>query len=108
MPAVNYRLDGNVAVLEVDNPPVNAASIHVREGLGKALKQAASDPKVKALVLTGANGMFLADADITDISRSYWTRFLPFAIWKRRLRQSRSRWSPRYTGWRWGAVSNWL
>ena len=40
MPVVNYRLDGNVAVIEIDNPPVNATSIEVREGLAEALKDA--------------------------------------------------------------------
>ncbi len=47
MPVVNYRLDGNVAVLEINNPPVNATSIDVRKGLAEALKDAASDPVVE-------------------------------------------------------------
>ena len=68
MPAVNYRLDGNVAVLEVDNPPVNAAGIDVRVGLAAALNQAASDPRVMALVLTGANGTFPTDAPNNEIA----------------------------------------
>lgn len=68
MSAVKYRLEGNVAVLEIDNPPVNATSIQVREGLAEALKNAGADSAVEALVLTGANGMFLAGADIKELS----------------------------------------
>jgi len=56
--AVKYRLDGNVAVLEIDNPPVNATSISVREGLAEALKEAGADPAVAAVVLTGSHGLF--------------------------------------------------
>jgi 3-hydroxyacyl-CoA dehydrogenase len=66
--AVNYRLDGNVAVLQIDNPPVNATSINVREGLAEALKEAAADPAVEALVLAGSRGLFMAGADINEIS----------------------------------------
>jgi 3-hydroxyacyl-CoA dehydrogenase len=68
VPAVNYRLDGNVAVLEIDNPPVNATSIDVREGLAEALKDAASDPVVEGVVIAGSRGQFLAGADIKEIS----------------------------------------
>jgi len=65
---VKYRLDGNVAVLEIDNPPVNATSVPVREGLSEALKDAGADPAVEALVLTGSNGMFIAGADINEVA----------------------------------------
>ena len=75
MPAVKYRLDGNVAVLEIDNPPVNATSISVREGLAEALKEAGADPAVDALVLTGSNGVFLAGADIKEISSGLSNKF---------------------------------
>src|SRR5581483_4446775 len=68
VPAVSYRRDGEIAVLEIDNPPVNAASISVREGLAAMLQQAASDPQVKAIVLSGARGSFLAGADINEIA----------------------------------------
>jgi 3-hydroxyacyl-CoA dehydrogenase len=68
VPVVNYRLDGNVAVLEIDNPPVNATSLEVRQGLAEALKDAAADPVVEAVVITGTPGIFLAGADIKEIS----------------------------------------
>ena len=68
MSAVNYRLDGSVAVIEIDHPPVNATSIQVREGLAEALKDAAADPAVEAVVLAGSRGTFIAGADINEIS----------------------------------------
>jgi 3-hydroxyacyl-CoA dehydrogenase len=75
VPAVSYRLDGNVAVLEIDNPPVNATSINVRTGLAEALQAAAVDPQVEAIVLAGRNGMFLAGADINEISSGLANQF---------------------------------
>ena len=68
MPAVNYRLDGKLAVLEIDNPPVNALSISVREGISEGLKEAGSDPAVEAVVIAGTRGQFLAGADINEIA----------------------------------------
>ena len=65
--AVNYRLENEVAVLEIDNPPVNALSLHVREGLVEGLRRAASEPAVKAIVICGARGVFPAGADIKEI-----------------------------------------
>ncbi len=75
MSAVNYRLDGNVAVLEIDNPPVNATSIPVREGLAAALKEAGSDPAVEAVVLAGSRGQFLAGADIREVASGLSNKF---------------------------------
>ena len=75
MSAVKYRLDGSVAVAEIDNPPVNAASIEVREGLAEALKDAASDPAVEGLVIAGARGQFIAGADINEISSGLSNKF---------------------------------
>jgi 3-hydroxyacyl-CoA dehydrogenase len=66
--AVNYRFEADVVVLEIDNPPVNATSIPVREGLMEGLRKAAADPAVKAIIVTGSNGMFLAGADINEIA----------------------------------------
>jgi 3-hydroxyacyl-CoA dehydrogenase len=68
MPAVHYRLENGVAVLTIDNPPVNALSLVVREGLLQALQRAAQDADVQAVVLTGAHGMFAAGADIREVA----------------------------------------
>lgn len=75
MPVVHYRLDGNVAVIEIDNPPVNATSIEVREGIAEALKDAGADPVVEALVIAGSHGIFIAGADIKEISSGVSNKF---------------------------------
>jgi 3-hydroxyacyl-CoA dehydrogenase len=67
MSAVNYRLEAEVAVLSIANPPVNALSHPVREGLQQGLERAAADAAVKAVVLTGAAGTFSGGADINEI-----------------------------------------
>ena len=75
MSVVNYRLDGNVALLEIDNPPVNATSIQVRQGFAEALKDAASDPVVEGIVIAGTRHIFLAGADINEISSGLSDKF---------------------------------
>ncbi len=64
----HYRSDLDVAVLEIDNPPVNALSLEVRTGLVAGLARAAADPAIKAVVIAGAGGSFPAGADIKEIA----------------------------------------
>jgi 3-hydroxyacyl-CoA dehydrogenase len=66
--AVSYRTAGNVAVLTVDNPPVNALSHAVRVALAEGLARAQADPAVAAVVVCGANAAFPAGADINEIA----------------------------------------
>ena len=68
MPAVSYDIEGDVAVLTIDNPPVNALSLPVRVGLMACLGRAAEDAQVKAVVVTGSRGSFAAGADIKEIA----------------------------------------
>jgi len=68
VPVVNYRLDGEIAVLTISSPPVNALSLAVRAGLLQDLQRAAQDPAVTALVVSGSGGMFSGGADITEIA----------------------------------------
>ncbi len=56
----------SVAVIEIDNPPVNAASHAVRKSLLAALSDAAADPGIAAIVLMGAGKTFVAGADIRE------------------------------------------
>lgn len=64
---VNYRLESDVALLEIEHPPVNAISLPVREGLVEGLRRASSEGVVKAIVILGAKGQFPAGADIKEI-----------------------------------------
>ena len=60
--------DGAVAVITLDNPPVNAMSHHLREPLFEALKELRDDHAVKAVVVTCAGRTFVSGADITEFS----------------------------------------
>jgi len=64
--SVDLERRGRVAVLTVNNPPVNALSQHVRQGLREGLRQAAADPAVQAVVIACAGRTFIAGADITE------------------------------------------
>ena len=64
--SVRLELDGDVAVVVIDNPPVNALSHHVRQGILDGMTQAAADPAVAAIVLICDGRTFIAGADITE------------------------------------------
>ena len=64
--AVEMYLDGEVAVITMDNPPVNGLNHPVRQGLVTAFEAARSDPRVKGIVLTGAGRGFSAGGDIRE------------------------------------------
>ena len=64
--SVSYEVKDGVAVLTSDNPPVNALSYHVRQGLADGLEMAQSDEDAKAVVLHCEGRTFFAGADITE------------------------------------------
>ncbi len=63
---VDLTVEDGVAILTVDNPPVNALSSGVRAGLSDGVAQAAADDNVTAIVLICAGRTFIAGADITE------------------------------------------
>ena len=67
---VNYSVNGNIAILEVDNPPVNPLSSGVRAGLAEFIEKANSDDSIKGIILTGAGRSFIAGADISEFGQS--------------------------------------
>ncbi len=67
--SVSLDRRGRVAVLTVDNPPVNALSHHVRLGLREGLRQAIADPGAVAVVIACAGRTFIAGADITEFGK---------------------------------------
>jgi enoyl-CoA hydratase/3-hydroxyacyl-CoA dehydrogenase len=67
--AVKLTSQDGVAIVTIDNPPVNALSRDVLDGLGKALDAALGDASLSALVLTGAGGNFVAGADVGRLER---------------------------------------
>lgn len=66
MEAVQFKLVGDVAVLSVNNPPVNSLGLEVRKGLSKYAKECASNPNVNAIVIIGSGKTFPAGADISE------------------------------------------
>ena len=67
--SVDLRCDVEIAVVTVDNPPVNALKHQVRAGLAQALAQAHDDGAVKAVVIACAGRTFSAGADITEFGK---------------------------------------
>lgn len=63
---VHYEVRDNIALLTIDNPPVNPLSSGVRQGLSDGLQKALADNQVSAIVLTGAGRAFIAGADISE------------------------------------------
>src|SRR3954471_8444928 len=66
---VRFEKDGDVGVVTVDNPPVNAMSPGVPEGSVASLDKGNADQAVKAMVLIGAGRSFIAGADIRQLGR---------------------------------------
>jgi 3-hydroxyacyl-CoA dehydrogenase len=66
--AAKLDIRDGVAVVTLDNPPVNALSTAVRTAAVKALQAADADPAVKAIVITGAGRGFSGGADITEFT----------------------------------------
>jgi len=67
-PSIDLRHDGEVAIISIENPPVNALKHEVRAGLIDALAQT-RDHAVKAVVLVGGGRTFSAGADISEFGK---------------------------------------
>jgi 3-hydroxyacyl-CoA dehydrogenase len=66
---VRYERRDGVGIIAVDNPPVNALSRAVRQGLVDALMQGLGDAEAKALIVIGAGRTFIAGADIKEFGK---------------------------------------
>jgi 3-hydroxyacyl-CoA dehydrogenase len=66
--AVDYTTRDGVAVITLDNPPVNGLGLSTRLGVMEGLERAQRDPAVAAIVLTGAGRAFSGGADITEFN----------------------------------------
>jgi 3-hydroxyacyl-CoA dehydrogenase len=58
-----------LAVITIDNPPVNALSTEVRQAIREAIEQADNDNRIAAIVLIGAGRTFVAGADIHEFQK---------------------------------------
>ena len=66
---VTFSNQDGIGVITINNPPVNALSPGVPEGILAAVRQAQSDDAVKALVLIGSGRTFIAGADIREFGK---------------------------------------
>ena len=62
----DYKVQGDIAVITLNNPPVNGLGFATRLAIANGLEQANSDPSVKAIVITGAGKAFSGGADIKE------------------------------------------
>jgi 3-hydroxyacyl-CoA dehydrogenase len=67
--SVTTEYHGEVFVIVVNNPPVNALSWHVRQGLSDGFAAGVADPNVKAIVLRCDGKTFIAGADISELGK---------------------------------------
>ncbi|WP_020591896.1 enoyl-CoA hydratase/isomerase family protein [Kiloniella laminariae] len=66
---VSLVREGKIALVTIDNPPVNATSHAVRSGLVAAAEEIDRDPAIQAVVLICAGRTFIAGADITEFNK---------------------------------------
>jgi len=71
-----YSVRDGIAVITMNNPPVNSMSAANRVHVGGALKQADADPAVKAIVLIGSEKAFSGGAEIREFNTPH-ARDLP-------------------------------
>ncbi|HCU90092.1 MAG TPA: 3-hydroxyacyl-CoA dehydrogenase, partial [Gammaproteobacteria bacterium] len=74
---VIYDREGDVAIITIDNPPVNAVSHPVRVGLANAFTKYEQDLSAKAAVLICSGRTFIAGADITEFDKPLEDPWLP-------------------------------
>ncbi|MGE0384787.1 MAG: 3-hydroxyacyl-CoA dehydrogenase NAD-binding domain-containing protein [Gammaproteobacteria bacterium] len=77
---VTYELNNDIAVITIDNPPVNAASLPVRRGLMQAFALARDDARARAVVLACGGRTFVAGADIAEFDQPTQDPWLPAVV----------------------------
>jgi 3-hydroxyacyl-CoA dehydrogenase len=66
---VQFTKSGDIAVITINNPPVNALSPGVPEGISESIDQLQRDDGLKAAVLIGGGNTFIAGADIKELAK---------------------------------------
>jgi len=66
MASADYTAHGAVAVISLNNPPVNALSLNVRKAIAGGLERAANAESIGAVVITGAGTTFCGGADVSE------------------------------------------
>src|ERR1700677_4782518 len=66
---VQFTKENGIAVITINNPPVNALSPGVPEGISESIERINNDPEIKAVVLIGGGRTFVAGADIKEFGK---------------------------------------
>ena len=61
-----YQTHNSVAVITLDNPPINSMGLSTRQGMQAGLRNALADANIKAIIITGVGGVFSGGADIKE------------------------------------------
>ena len=77
---VTIQTEDDVAVVVIDNPPINAGSLAVRRGVVDAIEEVAARPAIKAAVLIGAGKTFVAGSDLREFGAPIAQPSLPDVI----------------------------
>jgi 3-hydroxyacyl-CoA dehydrogenase len=77
---VEAQSQGDVAIIRMNNPPVNALGHALRTGIERAFAEANGNQAIKAIVLTGTGRFFSAGADITEFKAEMKEPYLPQLI----------------------------
>ena len=80
---VRWEADGDVLVIIIDNPPVNALRLGVRAGIIAAVDALEADGALVAAIITGEGRAFIAGADITEFGKPPMDPNLNDAIYKK-------------------------
>jgi 3-hydroxyacyl-CoA dehydrogenase len=66
--SAEYKVDGSIAVITLNNPPVNGLGHATRHAIVEGMKQAQNNDAVKAIIITGAGKAFSGGADIKEFN----------------------------------------
>ncbi|MDC7813739.1 3-hydroxyacyl-CoA dehydrogenase NAD-binding domain-containing protein [Pseudomonas sp. BLCC-B112] len=80
LPIVESALHGNILVLTLNNPPVNALGVEIRRGLLATIDSANDNPAVKAILLVGAGRHFCGGSDIREFGQTPQAPALPEVV----------------------------
>ena len=64
-----YQVHGDVAIITLDNPPVNGLGLSTRQGIADGMAKANADAAVKSIIITGAGKAFSGGADIKEFGK---------------------------------------
>ncbi len=78
---VTFSKEGNVGIILVNNPPVNALAQAVRAGIKAGVEKGVADPDVKAMIILCEGRTFIAGADIREFGKPPQPPFLPDVVY---------------------------